>query len=43
MSFYSDVLKHASDSMDRKEKDFAVWSFKAAAAAGDAVRIIFFE
>jgi len=28
MSFYGDVLKKESESMDRKEKDFAPWSFK---------------
>jgi len=28
MSFYGDVLKHETDSLDRKEKDFAPWSFK---------------
>jgi len=28
MSFYGDVLKKETEAMDRKEKDFAPWSFK---------------
>jgi len=36
MTYFSDVLKNQTDSMDRKEKDFATWSFKLAAAAGEA-------
>jgi len=36
MSFYSDVLKKASDSLDRKEKDYATWSFKLNTEAAGA-------
>lgn len=36
MSFYDDVLKHVTDTLDFKAKDFAVWGLKLKGKAGDA-------